>query len=161
MSHISKLARNGSNTSVASSEYVQPYHHASKAFSNKPSSSSVDSSSHHHLLSSICRGPKLQTWLQESIGVHHRHERIAVGSMSAGIALMTKEMMEMHLQQAPEIRGILGGMPAARPADLGLRQKLRTWPVSHQQQMLRQKLGTWPLTRTEVLLAQQNPVSGT
>lgn len=68
--------------------------------------------------------------------------------------------MEMQLQQAPEIRGILDCLPTARAEDLGFRQRLRTWPMSDKQHMLRQKLGTWPLTKTEALLAKQYPVQG-
>jgi len=141
MSNISKFARNGSHNSAASS-------------------SSMDNSSHNHILNSIRPGPSLRTWLQESFAVDHRHERIATGTMSQGLAAMTREMMEMQIQQAPDIRGILEGLPTARAADLGLRQRFQTWPVPPQQQMSRQKLGTWPLTKTQALLAEQNPVQG-
>jgi hypothetical protein len=78
-----------------------------------------------------------------------------------GIAVMTAEMMEMHIQQAPEVRGMLDCLPVAtRTGEVGFRQKLRTWPMS-KQETLRQKLGTWPLTKTEALLAKQYPVQPT
>jgi hypothetical protein len=78
--------------------------------------------------------------------------------MSMGIAVMTREIMEMHIQQAPEVRGMLDCLPAATSSgELGFRQKLRTWPV-YKQDTLRQKLGTWPLTKPEALLAKQHPV---
>ena len=131
-----------------------------KPHSNIPSSSSMDNSSHNHVLNSIRSGPGLWTWLQESLTVDHRHERIAAGVMSTGIAMMTREMMEMHIQQAPEIRGILDYLPTARPEELSFGRKFRTWPVSDKQQTLRQRLGTWPLTKTEALLAKQYPVQG-
>lgn len=143
MSSVSKLARNGSHTSITSS------------------GSSVDMSSHNHLLNSIRSGPpSLRTWLQESWEpITHRHERIATGTMSMGVAVLTQEMMGMHgIQQAPEIRSMLDCLPiTTRSGELGFKQKLRTWPMS-KQETLRQKFGTWPLTKTEVLLANEYPV---
>lgn len=66
--------------------------------------------------------------------------------------------MEMHIQQAPEVRGMLDCLPTTtRTGELGFRQKLGTWPMS-KQETLRQKLGTWPLTKTEALLAKQYQV---
>lgn len=139
MSSMSKLARNGSHTSVAST------------------SSSVDTSAHNHFLNAIRSSPSLRTWLQESWSpIDHRHERIAAGVTSKGIAVLTRELMEMHVQQAPDIRGMMDCLPtaAARAEDMGFRQKLRTWPMP-KQETLRQKLGTWPLTKTEALFAKQ------
>jgi hypothetical protein len=76
-----------------------------------------------------------------------------------GIAVLTQEMMGMHgIQQAPEIRNMLDCLPiTTRSAELGFKQKLRTWPTS-KQETLRQKFGTWPLTKTEALLAKEYPV---
>jgi len=140
MSSISKLPRVGSHTSVASS------------------GSSVDVSSHNHVLNSIRPASSLRTWLQESMVDDHRHERIATGIMSAGIAAMTREVVGMHIEQPPDIRHILDNLPTARAEDLWIRRRLRSWSIPKPEEVTR-KLGTWPLTKNEALLAKQYPVS--
>lgn len=48
-----------------------------------------------------------------------------------GMAVLTTEMMEMHIQRAPDIRGMMDCLPVADEAGvafLGWRQKLGTWP---------------------------------
>jgi hypothetical protein len=113
------------------------------------SNSSVDTSSHNHLLESICSSPRLQSWLHECWAlIPHRHERIAVGVLSVGIAVLTRERMEMHIKHAPDIRGILDCLPVAARPEIGFRQKLPTWPMSKHEEV-KQKLGTWPLLARE------------
>lgn len=61
---------------------------------------------------------------------NHRHERIATGTLSVGMAVLTAEMMQMHIQRAPDVKGILDCLPVARKdnaAFIGWRQKLGTW----------------------------------
>ena len=107
---------------------------------NKPHSSAVDSSSHNHLLSSLRCVPSLPSWLHGSYAAHnHRYERIALGRPSIGMAVLTRELMEMHIQQAPDIRGMLDCLPVAdRPnmTFIGWRQKLGTWPLSKQERLV-------------------------
>ncbi|KUJ21937.1 uncharacterized protein LY89DRAFT_681298 [Mollisia scopiformis] len=112
MSSISsRIARNGSAISSTSS-------------------SSVDNSSHNHIVSSF-RSLTNPPWLHEIMAKqNHRHERIAIGTMNVGVAVLTAEMMQMHIQRSPDIRGMLDCLPVARKdnaAFLGWRQKLRTW----------------------------------
>lgn len=126
-SSFSKIARNGSAISATSSNtgYVFgvcnhiPYTNVHR---------SVDSSSHHHIFSQV---PSLSTWLQTMYAQNHRHERIATGTMRAGMTVMTREMMEMHVHQAPDVRGMLDYLPVANKSNMelvGWRQKLGTWP---------------------------------
>jgi hypothetical protein len=56
---------------------------------------------------------------------------------------MTREVMEIHAQQAPDVRGILDFLPVADRSNAGFvgwRQKLGTWPCSskHDAQIPRQ-----------------------
>jgi len=47
------------------------------------------------------------------------------------MAVLTREMMEMHIQQAPDVRGMLDCLPVADKSGnalFGWRQKLGTWP---------------------------------
>ena len=89
----------------------------------------MDNSSHNHILNHIRSIPT--SWLQESwVPLNHRHERIAVGALSLGIAVMTQEMVEMHVHQAPDVRGMMDYLPVHRPLEFGVRQKLGTWPLS-------------------------------
>lgn len=66
----------------------------------------------------------------------HRHERILVGATATGMAILTREMMGMHIQQTPDARDMLDYLPVAGKdnsiAFLGWRQKLGTWPNSKQ-----------------------------
>ena len=48
------------------------------------------------------------------------------------MAVLTREMMEMHIQQAPDIHGMLDCLPVADRNNMGFigwRQKLGTWPL--------------------------------
>ena len=65
----------------------------------------------------------------------------------------------MHIQQPPDILGVLDCLPTAGAERMRFRQKLQTWPLS-KQDTLRRRLGTWPLTKSEALLAKQYPVQG-
>jgi hypothetical protein len=79
------------------------------------------------LITSIPNLPSLHSWSP----VNHRHERIATGALSMGMAVVTREMMEMHIKQAPDVRGMLDCLPVADRANngfIGWRQKLNTWP---------------------------------
>jgi hypothetical protein len=108
---MSELPRNGSHTSVTSSGV------------------SVDTSSHDHFLFSLRSIPNLSTWLYDV--QNHRHERIAAG-IRFGMAVLTREMMEMHIQQAPDVHGMLDCLPVADRNNMGFigwRQKLGTWPL--------------------------------
>lgn len=52
------------------------------------------------------------------------------------MAVFTREMMEMHIQQAPDVRGMLDCLPVADRSNLafiGWRQKLGTWPLTKHQ----------------------------
>ncbi|KAL2075760.1 hypothetical protein VTL71DRAFT_703 [Oculimacula yallundae] len=115
-SSFSKIARNGSAVSTSSS------------------SGSVDSSSHNHIFSHL---PPFSTWFQHTMsGQNHRHERIATGTMRTGMAVLTREMMAMHINQAPDVRGMLDYLPVADTSNMefiGWRQKLGTWPSTKQQ----------------------------
>ncbi|KAH7342882.1 hypothetical protein BKA65DRAFT_552498 [Rhexocercosporidium sp. MPI-PUGE-AT-0058] len=125
-SGFSKIARNGS------------------AISTSSSSGSVDSSSHHHIFSQI---PSFSTWFQHTMSSqNHRHERIATGTMRAGMAVLTREIMEMHIHQAPDIRGMLDCLPVADRSNM----EFVGW---------RQKLGTWPSTKRDAALAHRRSSS--
>jgi hypothetical protein len=53
--------------------------------------------------------------------------------MRLGMAVLTREMMEMHVHQAPDVRGMLDCLPVAHREDamfVGWRKKLPTWPIS-------------------------------
>jgi hypothetical protein len=65
-----------------------------------------------------------------------------MGVMSMGIAVMTREMMEMHIVQAPDVRGFLDCVPVADRSNMGF----IGW---------RQKVGTWPLSKHEALTSRQ------
>jgi hypothetical protein len=48
-----------------------------------------------------------------------------------GMAVMTRGMVEMHIQRTPDVRGMLDYLPVAGQSNagfIGWRQKLRTWP---------------------------------
>jgi len=106
-------------------------------------SSSAYTSSHNHLLTQFRSIPTLSSWIHESLlPQNHRHERIAMGVMSMGIAVMTREMMEMHIVQAPDVRGFLDCVPVADRSNMGF----IGW---------RQKVGTWPLSKHEALTSRQ------
>jgi len=62
------------------------------------------------------------------------------------MALMTREMMEMQVQQAPNIRGMLDCLPTKLPA-----RQATLAPET----FFRQKLGTWPLSKHEAMVARQ------
>ncbi|TVY37407.1 hypothetical protein LOCC1_G006380 [Lachnellula occidentalis] len=102
------------------------------SYSSTSTSSSIDSSSHNHILSSFHSIQNLSSWLKTSWLPHnHRHERIATATISTGMAVLAREMMEMHIQQAPDVRGMLDCLPVADKsgnAFVGWRQKLGTWP---------------------------------
>jgi hypothetical protein len=62
-----------------------------------------------------------------------------VGTLSMGMAVLTREMMEMHIQQAPDVRGMLDCLPVADRSNMGFigwRQKLGTWPISKHEQLV-------------------------
>jgi hypothetical protein len=61
------------------------------------------------------------------------YERIAMGILHPGIAVLTREEMELHIHQAPDVRGMLECLPVASSEGamfVGWRKKLPTWPVS-------------------------------
>ncbi|CZT40762.1 uncharacterized protein RSE6_00412 [Rhynchosporium secalis] len=121
-SSFSKIARNGSAVSTSST------------------SGSVDSSSHHHFFSHL---PPFSKWFQNTMSTqNHRHERIALGTMRTGMAIMTREMLEMHINQAPDVRGMLDYAPVAD----GSKMEFIGW---------RQKLGTWPSTKSQASVARR------
>src|SRR6266536_761920 len=87
-----------------------------------PSNSSrdIDSSSHHHFRSLNHSVPALPPWGHEAWRrINIRYERIASGATSRGIAVMTREVMEIHAQQAPDVRGILDFLPVANRSNAG------------------------------------------
>jgi len=92
----------------------------------------MDNSSHNYILSSFHSVRNLPSWFNTSWLPHnHRHERIATGTPSMGMAILTTQMMEMHIQEAPEIRGMQDCSPVADKSNtgfIGWRQKLGTWP---------------------------------
>lgn len=131
----SKLARQGSATS-STAGYVQFTTQASRAPANTRNSS-VDQSAHNHFFSRLRATPQ-PSWLHEVWATqNHRHERIAAGTLRMGMAVLTREMMEMHIQRAPDVRGMLDCLPVAAKSSedagfIGWRQKLGTWPTSKQ-----------------------------
>jgi hypothetical protein len=63
-----------------------------------------------------------------------------MGTMRSGMAVMTREMLEMHIQSTPDVRGMLDYLPVAgrsNTAFIGWRQKLGTWPSSKQHPIAR------------------------
>lgn len=96
------------------------------------SSGTVDSLSHNRLLSTARSILNVPSWLHTSWLPHlHRHERIATGTLSMGMAVMTAEMMEIHIGQTPNIRGVPEYLPVAvesKSGFIGWRQKRRSWP---------------------------------
>lgn len=111
---LSNLARNGSHMSVSSA-------------------SSADSSSHLHYFTYSHHIQDFRSWLDASWRHSDaRHERIALGHVKQGIAVTTREMMEMQVQHAPNLRGMLDCLPTRQPLhmEVGWRPKLGTWPLS-------------------------------
>jgi hypothetical protein len=54
-----------------------------------------------------------------------------MASPTLGIAVLTREMMEMHIVQTPNARGVVDYLPvASRHSFIGWRQKLGTWPLT-------------------------------
>jgi len=120
---MSKLARNGSHTSVSST-------------------SSADGPSHTHHFTHLHPLDDFRSWIDASWKHSDaRHERIAVGHVKQGIAVTTREIMEMQVQHAPNLRGILDCLPTRQPL--------------HTEVGWRPKLGTWPLSKHEALVAKQ------
>lgn len=69
-----------------------------------------------------------------------RIQRIAVGTLTRGMAVITREMLEPHIQQTPGVKGVWDYVPVAERRNsfgkngvdrseqfVGWRQKLRTW----------------------------------
>lgn len=108
-SRFSTLARNGSSVSSSSTGSAVPFSN------NRPLSR--------------FRAYMLPAWLSEI----SLYERIAMGIFDPGVAVLTREQMELHIQHAPDVRGILECLPVANNEGVmfvGWRKKLRTWPVS-------------------------------
>jgi hypothetical protein len=129
---FSTIARNGSHDS-SSSGYAQPAllqttYPRILTFVRKPTSVSLN----NHKFSRF-RAYTFQTWLQESWGNHpNQYEQMAIGTLRLGMAVLTREMMEMHIQQAPNVRGMLDCLPVTDRQDAmftGWRKKLPTWPM--------------------------------
>lgn len=141
MSTISKLVRNGSHSST-SSMLDSPPLSVFGTPSNK-SSSSLDTSAHNHVLSQSHSISDIKSWLEESWSpINTRYERFATGNPTMGMAVLTRSVMEMHIVQSPDMRGMIDCLPVAdRQAP-----RLMGW---------RQKLGTWPLSKHEALVARQ------
>jgi hypothetical protein len=60
-----------------------------------------------------------------------------------GMAVMTREMMEMQVQQAPNIRGMLDCLPTRKPnLEIGYRAKLGTWPLSKHEALVARQFST-------------------
>ena len=141
----SARARSGSQSSVSSTRLVPP-HALNKPSIPNQKYSSVDKSSHNHILQHQHHFQSITSWLHESwTPLYHRHEQIAVGALPRGMAIMKREMMEMQIQQNPDIRGMLDCLPtrlAVRKNSIGVLG-------------YRQKLGTWPLSKHEALVAKQ------
>ncbi|KAG9239027.1 hypothetical protein BJ875DRAFT_261549 [Amylocarpus encephaloides] len=141
MSAISKLARVGSHASASSTLYA-----ATSLSSPLPSpttsngqGSSIDTSSHHHFISNL--RPSLTSWLHEAWApINHRHERLALGSPTRGMSILSRESMEMQNLESPEVRGMMDCLPVAE---------------GHRFVGWRRKLGTWPLSKSESLSARQ------
>ncbi|EPE25970.1 hypothetical protein GLAREA_01882 [Glarea lozoyensis ATCC 20868] len=94
---------------------------------------SIDTSVHSNLMTQLRSIPALTTsWLEESWSpISLRYERIATASPTMGMAVLTREMMEMHIVQTPNVRGMVDCLPVAnRHGFIGWRQKLGTWPLS-------------------------------
>jgi len=61
--------------------------------------------------------------------------------MKTGVAHMTREMMEIRIQNAPDLRGMMDCLP--------------TRQLSHMEVGWRPKSGTWPLSKHEAMVAKQ------
>ena len=107
---------------------------------NIPFSSADNSSGAHHFTYSHTLDG-LRSWL-DTAWKHNdaRHERIALGHVKQGMAVTTREMMEMQVQHAPNLRGMMDCLPIKQPL---------------QEMGWRPKLGTWPLSKHEALVAKQ------
>jgi len=125
------LARNGSRASVAST-------------SSASSTSSTDSSFHHHFLSHIRPLEDISSHFHSWLHVPHRHEEIAAGQVQRGVAHLTREMMEMQIQRAPDMRGMMDCLPTRQlhHMEVGWRPKLGTWPLSKHEAMMAKQWGT-------------------
>jgi hypothetical protein len=131
---LSTLARNGSHASSSSSGYAQPASLLKYHLTNNSarSSTGLSLSSNNHIFNRF-RTHTLPTWLHESwANQPNQYEGMAMGTLRLGMAVLTREMMEMHIQQAPDVRGMLDCLPVADKQDatfIGWRKKLPTWPV--------------------------------
>ncbi|RDW88722.1 hypothetical protein BP6252_00754 [Coleophoma cylindrospora] len=110
----STLARQGSQASISSS-------------------ASFDTSSHNHSLNHVQSSPALPSWLHVSwLPRADRSERIAAGATTtAALGVMARELVEMHVVQAPDVRGFIDCIPVADRASLGFlgwRRKAWTFP---------------------------------
>lgn len=69
-----------------------------------------------------------------------RSQRIATGTLVRGMAIMTREVLEQHIEQTPGVKGVWDYVPVAERRNsfgrsgvdrgvrfVGWRQKLRTW----------------------------------
>jgi len=123
---LSVLARNGS---ASSSRYAPSTCYRIVSLSDL-CRASIDISSHNHFLSSIRSIPNLSYWLHDA--QNHRHERIATGTVGMGMAIITQDIIEMHIQQVPDVRGMMDFLPATDQSGLsfiGWRKKMMTWQV--------------------------------
>jgi hypothetical protein len=130
---MSQIARRGSHSSDSSiSLYEVSLAQTGLNVSNK-TYSSIDTSVHSNLMTHLRSIPAITTsWLEESWSpISMRYERIATASPTMGMAVLTREMMEMHIVQTPNVRGMVDCLPVAnRHGFIGWRQKLGTWPLS-------------------------------
>jgi len=120
---FSTLVRNGSNISSSSSGYVQ------LAFLPDTTQLTFDKSSAGpssiNLPLSRLRSYTLAAWSMEA---NHYERLIATGKTRLGIAVLRREMMEMH----PDVRGMFDCLPVAGRDNamfIGWRKKQPTWPV--------------------------------
>jgi hypothetical protein len=78
--------------------------------------------------------------LYDYLHTPNRLERINNGALAMGMAVMTREMLEPHMNQSPDVNGIWDYVPVAGRRNsfgkkgldrserfVGWRQKLRTW----------------------------------
>ena len=97
------------------------------------SSTGIKASSRNNLVSNH-KTTILTSWLQSCWGTHNiRHEQVAVGIRSPGVAVMTGREMEIHIMETPDIRGMLDCIPVADIEDfrfIGWRKKAWTFPCS-------------------------------
>jgi hypothetical protein len=125
---FSTLVRNGSNISSSSSGYVQLTFLPGTTQLTFDESSAGPSSINLPL--SRFRSYTLTTWSTEA---NHYERLIATGKTRLGIAVLTREMMEMHIQHAPDVRGMFDCLPVAGRDSamfIGWRKKQPTWPRS-------------------------------